>query len=257
MVITSRIIELETELGRLGCQKLYDKDKDPVLADLEDKLSRLQQAYQETNLGFKIALEHNAISNPPKSSSYSKVWIEDGIPTLSCSSDTASDSSSSYAHSSTLYLLMEYCSSTLKNELENPEGFEKSKIWPFFRGIVEGLVHVHGQDIILRDISRDNIFIDGSGVPKLGDFGLAINNGDVAAGYKVDIYSLGLILVELLYPMGTGMERGTVLNNIKNGILPIDWGYDDDVTRFVLRLLKTNPSQRPSASQILTTVADW
>nr|XP_027063629.1 uncharacterized protein At4g15545-like isoform X1 [Coffea arabica]XP_027064844.1 uncharacterized protein At4g15545-like isoform X1 [Coffea arabica] len=56
MAIASRVTKLESELGRLR-QKLYDKDR--LVVDLEDKLSQLQHAYQETDLRLKIALDNN------------------------------------------------------------------------------------------------------------------------------------------------------------------------------------------------------
>lgn len=56
MAIASRVTKLESELGRLR-QKLYDKDR--LVVDLEDKLSQLQHAYQETDLRLKITLDDN------------------------------------------------------------------------------------------------------------------------------------------------------------------------------------------------------
>ena len=41
--------------------------------------------------------------------------------------------------------------------------------------------------------------------------------------YKVDIYSLGLILFELLVPFNTQMERITVMQNIKKDKFPQDF----------------------------------
>ena len=45
--------------------------------------------------------------------------------------------------------------------------------WRLLRQILEGLVHVHGLGIIHRDLKPDNIFIDVTGNPRIGDFGLA------------------------------------------------------------------------------------
>lgn len=56
MAIASRVTKLESELGRLR-QKLHDKDR--VVVDLEVKVSQLQQAYHDSDLRLKIALEDN------------------------------------------------------------------------------------------------------------------------------------------------------------------------------------------------------
>ena len=50
--------------------------------------------------------------------------------------------------------------------------FEKKLAWHLFRQIVEGLVHIHGQGIIHRDLTPNNIFFDARNDIKIGDFGL-------------------------------------------------------------------------------------
>ena len=114
-----------------------------------------------------------------------------------------------------------------------------------FREIVEGLVHIHTQGMIHRDLKPVNIFIDSKDHVKIGDFGLAtaglINQVELVEGeadipveedmtgqigtamyvapelgvsrlttynQKVDLYSLGIIFFEMCYPpLATGMER--------------------------------------------------
>ena len=57
--------------------------------------------------------------------------------------------------------------------------------------------------------------------------------------YKVDIYSLGIILFELLIPFQTEMERFNTLNNLKNSIFPDNFAlqYPNEVIQFILYLL--------------------
>lgn len=50
--------------------------------------------------------------------------------------------------------------------------FDKENAWLLFRQIVEGLRHIHGQGIIHRDLTPNNIFFDARGDIKIGDFGL-------------------------------------------------------------------------------------
>lgn len=56
MAIASRVSKLESDTGKLR-QKLYDKDK--VIAELEDKVSQLEEAYQDAQLRLKLTLEDN------------------------------------------------------------------------------------------------------------------------------------------------------------------------------------------------------
>lgn len=61
MAIASRVSKLESEAGRLK-QTLYEKDR--VIVELEDRVSELQQAYDEADLRLKITREDNVcVSN--------------------------------------------------------------------------------------------------------------------------------------------------------------------------------------------------
>ena len=119
-----------------------------------------------------------------------------------------------------------------------------------FRELVEGLVHIHTQGMIHRDLKPVNIFIDSSEHVKIGDFGLATaglfpktkedwsevrgeskdedltgqigtamyvapelqHNRVTSYNQKVDLYSLGIIFFEMSYPpLATGMERAKVM----------------------------------------------
>lgn len=44
--------------------------------------------------------------------------------------------------------------------------------------------------------------------------------------YKVDIYSLGIILFELLIPFVTEMERIVALTNLRKSVFPKDFSND-------------------------------
>ena len=43
---------------------------------------------------------------------------------------------------------------------------------------------------------------------------------DITYTTQSDIYSLGIIFFELLFPFKTGMERARVLSNLRQGVLP-------------------------------------
>ena len=73
-----------------------------------------------------------------------------------------------------MYIQMEFCDKqTLRNCIDNNLYRDTAKVWRMFREIVEGLVHIHTQGMIHRDLKPVNIFIDSRDNVKIGDFGLA------------------------------------------------------------------------------------
>ncbi|KAK5827528.1 hypothetical protein F5H01DRAFT_98323 [Linnemannia elongata] len=85
--------------------------------------------------------------------------------------------------SRTLYIQMEYCErQTLKDLIDI--GVDPEDGWRLFRQILEGLVHIHSQGMIHRDLKPVNIFLDANGDVKIGDFGLATSNSQLVSDLK-------------------------------------------------------------------------
>lgn len=190
-----------------------------------------------------------------------------------------------------LYIQMEYCPRTLRQVFESYSHFDKELAWHLFRQIVEGLAHIHGQGIIHRDLTPNNIFFDARNDIKIGDFGLAkflkleqldqdpgfpsdtagvsidgtgqvgtyfytapeIEQGWPKIDEKADMYSLGIVFFELWHPFGTAMERHVVLNDLKQkGQLPPAWVTEfPEQASLLQRLMSPSPSDRPSATELL------
>ena len=124
-----------------------------------------------------------------------------------------------YEENNTFNVLMEYGGEiNLKQYIENKEELiEENIIKDIILQICIGIKEIHKNNIIHRDLTPDNIFINKNNKIKIGDFGISKINKDYAKtqigkmqylapeiisgdkyNNKIDIYSLGCILYELL-----------------------------------------------------------
>jgi serine/threonine protein kinase len=171
-----------------------------------------------------------------------------------------------------LYIVMEHCSGgTLRNWLHgNKMRYSRKRTINLFCQICSGLAYIHNQGIIHRDLKPENIFLTKRRFIKIGDFGLAIAEDPTdllteevgtreymapeiknQQGYnhKADIFSLGLIFLELVVPCHTMAERQDVIKKIlfRNS----DEGLSALSLSLLRKMLDQNPVQRPEAVQVM------
>lgn len=205
---------------------------------------------------------------------------------------TASASIPSRPAKTILYIQMEFCEKqTLRDLIRRDLHDDPEEYWRLFRQMLEGLTHIHSHGIIHRDLKPDNIFIDVTKTPKIGDFGLATSgqyqrsdrkasagiqtDGDmtrsvgtalyvapelrstVAGNYndKVDMYSMGIIFFEMCYPLKTAMERDQVIRQLRERkhTLPAEFEKPEKVLQgnIITSLISHRPSERPSCTELL------
>ncbi|KAL2098755.1 hypothetical protein ACEWY4_005235 [Coilia grayii] len=169
-----------------------------------------------------------------------------------------------------------------------PELREHSECLNIFLQIAEAVEFLHSKGLMHRDLKPSNIFFTMDDVVKVGDFGLvtamdqeeddqeemsaltpmpvyARHTGQVGTklymspeqlsgnsySHKVDIYSLGLILFELLCPFRTQMERIRTLTEVRALQFPASFTKNNvREAEMVLSMLSPNPAERPEASDI-------
>ena len=191
-----------------------------------------------------------------------------------------------------LYIQMEYCRpETLRNLINTGIQSDPSESFRLFRQIVQGLAHIHAASIVHRDLKPENIFIDTNGDVRIGDFGLArpgdyrivdhagTRKGEVLGSFtsdigtafyvapevqsagggkyneKADMYSLGVVFLEMNVVFGTGMERAEGLSALHRAepILPPALQGPERATQgaIIRSLTQIQPSLRPSSLDLL------
>lgn len=157
-----------------------------------------------------------------------------------------------------------------------------------FEQIVDAVEYVHNKNLIHRDLKPSNIFFSLDGKIKIGDFGLVTDMSDIpnmilacgdktglpqcgkhtelvgthlymspeqlkglAYDYKVDIFSLGLILFELLVYFNTEMERVVTLKNARDTKFSKEFVKQfPSEGKLLYSMLSENPITRPTATEI-------
>ncbi|KAL3643392.1 mitosis inhibitor protein kinase swe1 [Castilleja foliolosa] len=193
---------------------------------------------------------------------YYQAWVESMMS--GCTSDLLEEED---IQSPCLYILMELCITSLFDFISKKPAYDALIL---FRQILQGVQHVHNQGFIHGDLSTGNIFLDKEHEIKIGDFGLArllggeqtnYSNSDGNKVYKApekragnlmtskcDVFSLGLILMELLHPFATVSERNKVLGDVKQ--FNIADRLEDEFTPLIRKMISATPSDRPGISEV-------
>ncbi|XP_029953217.1 eukaryotic translation initiation factor 2-alpha kinase 1 isoform X2 [Salarias fasciatus] len=154
------------------------------------------------------------------------------------------------------------------------------------RYILEGVDYIHSRGIMHRDLKPRNIFLHGQDRHvRIGDFGLACKdiildgradasspgtdlNHTTGVGTfvyaapeqlngshydsKSDMYSVGVLALEMFQPFGTEMERVRTLGDLREGKIPDSFSDRWPVlTKYIGKLTSKEPSDRPTAGQLL------
>ena len=151
---------------------------------------------------------------------------------------------------------------------------EEIDIWKIFIQMVKGLKALHDLNIMHRDLKSANIFLFSDGSAKIGDLNVSkvVNKGvgytqtgtpyyaspevwdDQPYDIKSDIWSLGCVTFEMLALRPP--FRAENMDKLYNKVIKGEYGkiserYSDDIKEIIKILLKVNPKERPSCSQIL------
>jgi serine/threonine protein kinase len=70
--------------------------------------------------------------------------------------------------------------------------------------------------------------------------------------FKSDIYSLGLVLFELLHPFKTQMEKNLKFEQIRKGKIPLNLHSEEPIlAKLILSMSEQDPKQRPNTKEVM------
>lgn len=178
-------------------------------------------------------------------------------------------------HNYYLFIQMELCEMSLTDYLLNTD-FNYRERLNIFKEIVLGVNYLHSNKIIHRDLKPSNILLNKSGVVKISDFGMSttlLDSKDKQVGSDLlgtllyngpevintneyscysDMYSIGIILYEMLNTFKTSMEKYENIDNVKQGIFSNEFSkeYKYEIT-LIQQLIDKEPSKRVLTNDIL------
>lgn len=263
------------------------KKRNKINENVDDS-NTISKRFKELNSSIEIIEEKIEKSNNEKHTEESSLDIvfaksksNESIVTITDTSSSSHEESYSrevYMYTNdknrphvTLYIQMALCEQTLEQWLRGrinvtPEPIGKA----IFQQILCGVDYMHSQNIVHHDLKPSNIFISTSGQLQiqLGDFGLAcpqIGTHHSVVGTRMyaapeqlqgkcdpksDIYSIGIVLIELLISIKTQMELSSIISSLKNGKIP-EVLKQHKWAQMVKQLVQEDPAERPSTSQLL------
>ncbi len=180
-----------------------------------------------------------------------------------------------------MYLVMEYVPARSLTELIIERGpLPRCDVLRLGRQVGSALAAAHGDWILHRDVTPNNVLVTEDGTARITDFGVsralgehpAADDGVVVgtlpylapevarggeAGLPSDVYSLGATLYTALEgtpPFGTSDDPITLLRRITENQLtpPVHGG---PLTRVLLRMLERDPAARPSMQETVELLA--
>ncbi|XP_020577946.1 MAP3K epsilon protein kinase 1-like [Phalaenopsis equestris] len=178
-----------------------------------------------------------------------------------------------------LHIILEYVENGSLANIIKPNNFgpfPESLVPLYISQVLEGLVYLHEQGVIHRDIKGANILTTKEGLVKLADFGVAtkLNEADLNAHSVVgtpywmapeviemsgvcaasDIWSVGCTVLELLTcapPYYDLQPMPALFRIVQDPHPPIPEGLSADLTDFLRQCFKKDAMQRPDARSLL------
>jgi len=196
-----------------------------------------------------------------------------------CNSNYIVSYRGTYRTEDEIWVSMEYCHGGSISDLMAiiQRKLKEEEISVVCHSILQGLMYLHKQKLIHRDVKAGNVLLNKRGDIKLADFGVSAQLNETVAkrctvigtpywmapevltakkeyDYKADIWSLGVTAFE----MATGSPPYADIHPMRAIFMiptkpspKLPDGFGADFNDFINKCLKKNPDQRPNAETLL------
>ena len=150
-----------------------------------------------------------------------------------------------------IFLILEYASKgTLFDYIHYKKGFDESEAFYYFIQAVNSISFLHKNKIMHRDLKPENLLINNNNILKLCDFGWSVylNNSkretfcgtveymapeivkNEGYDFSIDVWSLGVLLYELIHSHSPFVVKDLNINKIENNIISKDLRFKKGVS---------------------------
>jgi serine/threonine protein kinase len=173
--------------------------------------------------------------------------------------------------SSNFYIVTDFChAGDLSRHIQTNRYLNEQQSKVLFRQIVQGIWSLHSSGFAHRDIKPENILLNNHGQVCIADFGFVVDMNDTAQvighcgtpGYaapeiasggvdytKSDIWSAGIVLFQMISGRLPWNRAGPGPG--ANEEVAVPQTVSPACARFVRRILRFDPADRPSADELL------
>ncbi|KAL0228863.1 hypothetical protein GEMRC1_013483 [Eukaryota sp. GEM-RC1] len=173
-----------------------------------------------------------------------------------------------------LYIVLEWCDSSVRHVISKYGLFGESTAAHCIAQVLDGLIYLHEQAVIHRDIKSSNILMNHEGKVKLADFGVsALVDGtrraesvvgtpywmapevieQAGAVAQSDIWALGCTVIELIKgnpPYAHMAPMAALFRIVTDPCPPIPTDVSPDCSDFLSLCFKKDPRNRPCAKEL-------
>uniref|UniRef100_A0A0K0G289 Serine/threonine-protein kinase PLK n=1 Tax=Strongyloides venezuelensis TaxID=75913 RepID=A0A0K0G289_STRVS len=174
-----------------------------------------------------------------------------------------------------VFMTLELCKETLRDVLKRLEVLDEPSCRFILKEVACGISHLHGKQIIHRDIKPHNVFLTGDMDVKIGDFGVAVRHENSGknikkasgttkfyapesldgSGYSfgVDVWALGVTLYKMAvgrYPFDGGCTH-VLFDKIRRCEYSISSTVPSHTEEMIKILLTPDPNRRPGINDVL------